>query len=136
MTPRPWLWVALVCAASACATEEPVWMDQVESAHRAADAASSDTERRRAAERLEQAYLSVPADDASTVVWVRQDLCVRIGRAAFDRSELASALRWAERGLELSQVANIALADLLRLQGEALAGLGERRRRRWRCTRH
>jgi tetratricopeptide (TPR) repeat protein len=119
-------WLLVTVTLGACNEAEPAWVAEVEAAHASADGAQSESERNEASSRLETAYLEVPVSDDPTLTWVRQDLCVRIGDSALRRGDPEAALLWAERCLGIAKARNVARADLLRVKGEALEGLGKK----------
>lgn len=119
------LLVAPLCL-NACKSEEPAWVQKVESAHAQADSARDPEARERAHTALEDAYRAVPISDQRTAIWIKQDLAARLGEAALDSNRYDDALRWVDQGLALSDELNVARADLLRVRGEALEGLGRK----------
>src|SRR5690606_15280366 len=113
-------------AVLACEPEEPAWVDPVEAAHAQADRARAPAEVASAQAALEQAYAQVPQSSDPREVWVRQDLCARIGELWLARGEPARGLEWVEKGLELSHAITVARANLLGLKGRALEALGQK----------
>lgn len=111
---------------NACKSEEPAWVQKVENAHAQADSARDPGARVRAQAALEDAYRAVPNSDQRTAIWVKQDLAARLGEASLDSNRYDDALRWVDQGLSLSDELNVARADLLRVRGEALEGLGRK----------
>jgi len=109
-----------------CRDAEPEWVRVVETAHSRADAARSAEERAEAFEALQRAYRAVPEGSEVQLVWVRQDLCVRLADAALNSGRPAVALDWSDTGLGLSTLPSVAVADLHRVRGEALEALGRK----------
>lgn len=122
--------VAALCAALvgllSCQDDEPQWIQELEHAHQSADGARSEEQRAQAAKQLEAAYRTLPATSSEALIFARQDLCARLAELSFERGEPEAALRWATKGLGLSERLNVARAELLRLKGNALEAMGDK----------
>jgi hypothetical protein len=123
--------VSLLCAlafACGCGAEEPAgldaaaWVQEVRSAHAAADAALQAGQAQAALERLNAALsLPVPADvQAEHHRVVHQDLLFRVAQAQLQVGHSGEAWATADRGLGLGTAQDLFTANLLIARGQAL----------------
>ena len=118
--------LAMLCVAGCGSDRAAQWVEQVESAHAAADAALEDGKTDRAREVLEQAFRrtvppSVQETDARVV---RQDLAYRLAELELGAGRAEAAEEHASRGLGLGKAEDVFTANLYIARGRAREALG------------
>ena len=102
------------------------WLAGIERAHREAGEAIAAGSVERARDLLRGAFeTAVPpgmAEEDARVV--RQDLAFRLGELELAAGDAASAIGWADRGLELGQAEDVFTVNLLIVRGRAREAVG------------
>lgn len=101
---------------------------ELERAHAELDRAASREELERSRQTLTSLSASLAAGEWSPTQarLVRQDLFCRLAEAALRLGEPRSALEWTRQGIDLDGPPTPFLAQLMSLEGQALAALGDR----------